>query len=409
MKRKIISCSVLMFFVCIYISGVTMAASQSDINNLNQQKKNAQNDLSNIKEEKSSVQSEVDSLNEEISSIESSMDELQVQIDSLNNEITQKQNEVTQCQKDIEEKNELLKKRLVAMYKTGNTSFLDVLLSSKSYLDLFTAYDAVKEITKADTDLIDDITEKKNKIETDKKELETKKTELDNAQASKKAKSAALTVKKQEKASKVNQLSADEKAKQTEIDNYAAQIKKVEDEIAAVAKAAASASKNKNGSQKAYSGGKLKFPLVSYSYVSQYYGYRPASATGGVGSTNHKGWDIAASDGTTILAAHSGTVKILSNSCSHNYAKYKRYVNGKKETNMCGCGGGYGNYFEIVGDDNITTLYAHCSSINVSNGQRVSAGQAVGTVGSTGNSTGFHLHFGVLLNGNFDDPANYLS
>ena len=68
MKRKIIACSVLMFFVCIYISGVTMAASQSDINNLNQQKKNAQNDLSNIKEEKSSVQSEVDSLNEEISS-----------------------------------------------------------------------------------------------------------------------------------------------------------------------------------------------------------------------------------------------------------------------------------------------------------------------------------------------------
>lgn len=117
------------------------------------------------------------------------------------------------------------------MYKTGNTSFLDVLLSSKSYLDLFTAYDAVKEITKADTDLIDDITEKKNKIETDKKELETKKTELDNAQASKKAKSAALTVKKQEKASKVNQLSADEKAKQTEIDNYAAQIKKLKTKL----------------------------------------------------------------------------------------------------------------------------------------------------------------------------------
>lgn len=405
MKRKIIACSVLMFFVCIYISGVTMAASQSDINNLNQQKKNAQNDLSNIKEEKSSVQSEVDSLNEEISSIESSMDELQVQIDSLNNEITQKQNEVTQCQKDIEEKNELLKKRLVAMYKTGNTSFLDVLLSSKSYLDLFTAYDAVKEITKADTDLIDDITEKKNKIETDKKELETKKIELDNAQASKKAKSAALTVKKQEKASKVNQLSADEKAKQTEIDNYDAQIKKVEDELAAVARAAATASKNKNGSnngsQKAYSGGKLKFPLVSYSYVSQYYGYRPASATGGVGSTNHRGWDIAASNGTTILAAHSGTVKIFYNSCTHNYPKTRK--------NNCGCGGGYGNYFEIIGDDNITTLYAHCSEIIVSNGQRVSAGQAVGKVGTTGHSTGAHLHFGVLLNGTFDNPANYLS
>ena len=100
-----------------------------------------------------------------------------------------------------------------------------------------------------------------------------------------------------------------------------------------------------------------------------------------------------------IVAAESGTVGTVSETCSHNYGK----------SYSCGCGGGYGNYVTINhGSGNLTTLYGHCSSIIVSSGQYVEKGQVIGYVGSTGFSTGFHLHFEVIDNGSRNNPRNYL-
>ena len=107
---------------------------------------------------------------------------------------------------------------------------------------------------------------------------------------------------------------------------------------------------------------------------------------------------MAAPKGTSILAAESGTVISVYTGCTHNYGK----------TKSCGCGGGYGNYIMINHGGGLVTLYGHCTSINVSTGSKVSRGDLIATVGTTGASTGYHLHFGVLLNGTYVNPAPYI-
>ena len=119
------------------------------------------------------------------------------------------------------------------------------------------------------------------------------------------------------------------------------------------------------------------FPLKSYSYVSSEYGPR-------WGST-HTGIDLAAPAGTHIYSWRSGTVT------------------------FAGWSGGYGNFIIVDHGDGFVTRYAHCSKIAVTKGQTVSQGQVIGYVGTTGNSTGNHLHFEVKVNGNFVNPRNYLS
>ena len=118
------------------------------------------------------------------------------------------------------------------------------------------------------------------------------------------------------------------------------------------------------------------------------------------GSYNHGAIDIAGSGimWSNVLASASGTVVIASNTCSHNYGKYY----------SCGCGGGYGNYVWIDHGNGKATVYAHLSDLTVSEGDYVSAGQLIGYVGSTGHSTGPHLHFTVYKNGKLINPMSVL-
>lgn len=119
-------------------------------------------------------------------------------------------------------------------------------------------------------------------------------------------------------------------------------------------------------------------------------------------NSSHKGIDIGTSKGTTIRASAAGTVTTVCTGCPHNYP-------GFSSAKGCRCGGGYGNYLIITHGNGVQTLYAHCTSISVKAGQKVSQGQAIATVGSTGNSTGNHLHFEVRVNGVAQNPFNYVS
>ena len=135
------------------------------------------------------------------------------------------------------------------------------------------------------------------------------------------------------------------------------------------------------------------WPTPGYYYISSGFGAR--------WGTTHKGIDIgdAGIMGASVCASKSGTVTYVYNSCTHNYAK----------TSSCGCGGGYGNYIIIQHDGTYSTLYGHLTSASVSVGDYVQQGQVIGTVGSTGWSTGAHLHFEVRVNGKQQDPLDYVS
>ena len=139
------------------------------------------------------------------------------------------------------------------------------------------------------------------------------------------------------------------------------------------------------------SDGSFGWPCPGHYYISSGFGSR--------WGTTHKGIDIAQNQGAAVVASRSGTVIKANSSCTHNYGK----------SGNC-CGNGYGNYVILQHDDaTYSTLYGHMASITVSVGEYVSKGQTIGYVGSTGWSTGYHLHFEVRKNGTPVNPSNYLN
>jgi len=135
------------------------------------------------------------------------------------------------------------------------------------------------------------------------------------------------------------------------------------------------------------------WPAPGFCYISSYYGPRWGSFHGGIDVGD------AGIHGGAACASKSGTVITVCNSCTHDYPK-----NGS-----CGCGGGYGNYVVISHDGTYSTVYGHLASACVSVGQYVNQGDVIGYIGSTGWSTGAHLHFEVRVNGNRVDPLGYVS
>ncbi len=238
---------------------------------------------------------------------------------------------------------------------------------------------------------------KKNLYGKAKDELNAQKNEAKTTKANAEKENVKLKNAKAQKNSEVQKLTDEEKELQSKIDEYQAEMDRIEAEFKRIAaeEAAKSSATNKNVNFN----GELAWPCPNYTRISSYFGGR-ASPGGGVGSRNHKGMDLAAPHGSSIVAAESGTVILVSNTCTHDYPK--------TVATKCGCGGGYGNYVMISHGNGLVSLYGHCSSISVSKGQTVTRGQHIANVGTTGYSTGNHLHFGLLLNGSYIDPEPYI-
>ena len=394
--KKIVS--LILLIAILSISVLSIAATTSE---LNEQKEDLQGQIDENEEKINTIDNEMDSvlleiekLDNEIMAKEEEIENLNTELTNLNNEISELETKLNEEQAKYDEQYETLCTRLVAQYKMGNTSYLDVLLNSKSLSDFISKYYIIGKIADYDTKLLDQIEEQKNTIETSKKEVETKKSEVSEKQAQVKTEEIKLTNDRTNKNKYVSQLTDEQKALQEQIDKYNDEMQALEKEIQEIARQSTTTSGG------GYTGGLLEWPCPVYSRISSYFGGRN-SPGGGVGSTNHKGIDIAAAGGNKIVAAESGTVIKVSNTCTHNY--------GKTPSTRCGCGGGYGNYLMISHGNGLVTLYAHCSTISVSVGQTVSRAQQIATVGTTGYSTGNHLHFGVLLNGTYVNPMSYFN
>lgn len=403
MRKKILCVFIISLLMGTYNINV-LAATVDSLNKTKSEaeagKSEAQAQLSNIQSEKKSVMDEVSEITSQMNSVQAEVNSLQNQLDELNSTITTKENEIKEKEKNIQEKQKLLKTRLVAMYKRGNISYLDVLLGSNNYIDMIASYDAVKEITDADTNLINEITSVKNELEESKKQLEEQKKQVDTVKAEKEVKNQQLAEKKAQKDAKVSQLSADEKTKQAEIEKFNSAIANADAEIKRQVEAAKKAAATTNSSKSSGSGssyinnssGSLGWPLpsryASYSYITSYFGRR-AQPTAGA-STNHGAIDIGVSY-QPVYAAESGVVVAAS------------YWSG------------YGNFIMIwhKSRGELYTCYGHLSSYKVSSGDSVSRGQQIAVSGNTGISTGPHLHFEVRSGGNGSgnrvDPLGYLS
>ena len=369
---------------------VVLAATSSELNasktETDKKIEEAKEELEHIDAEKSDTLQQVESLITQISSAQSEIDELDTKISDMNTQIEEAQSKLNEKQEEYDGKEALLEKRLVAAYEAGETSYLDVLLSSSSLTDLISNYYMISEITQSDMELMEKIQKEQEEIETAKQTLETSKQELDSVRAQKQQKATELQNAKSQKDTYVAQLNEQEKNTQAELEQFEQDKRAIQAELERIARqeAANSGSSNvSNITNNPSSSGYIR-PIVGYSITCGWMGY-----------SGHTGVDFSGSgiSGKPILAAKAGTV-VTSTAL--------KYANGNYRS--------YGEYIVINHHDGTMTLYAHGApgSRLVSAGQSVSQGQQIMSVGTTGNSTGYHLHFEVRVNGRPVNPTPYL-
>ena len=345
-----------------------------------------------ITAEKNQTVQEVEDISNQISSYESQIAELDTKIADLNTQISENEAKLAEAEEDYKQQEELLEKRLVASYEAGETSYLDFLLSSDGIVDFISNYFLVTEIATTDAELLDSIEQQKNEIEQAKTDLEKDKRELDTSKAEKQSVATELEQTKSEKNAKVAKLSEDEQAIQAQIDELAEanksldaeilrkqqqiqeQLRKQQEQANKGNSNSSGGSSSSGGSGSSTGGGSVSnsgfiYPVPSgYARITTGLYYSSGQYHGGVdfGSGGINGQPVyAVADGVVV------TAKALTTS--------------------------YGNYVIIAHSNGLYTLYAHgqMGSIRVSEGQYVSQGQQIMNVGSTGNSTGPHLHFEV--------------
>ena len=308
--------------------------------------------------------------------------------------IAEKAAELEEAQRLEDEQLERYRARVRAMEENGGYNILAIISKSDSFSDMLTAMDDVGEIMESDRQLEDAYIAARENTESVKADYENTRSELEELKAQLKAEQEELEKDIEEAIQIILDLENDLENRQAEYDAIMAAedaanatidklVAELEAQRAAEAAAAAAAAGGSSGGGSANASGSFLWPVASYVYVSSRFGLRVHPITGKTKS--HTGIDIASNQGTAVYASDGGTVT------------------------LAGWNGGYGNCIMIDHGNGYVTLYGHLSSISVSVGQTVSQGATIGAVGSTGNSTGPHLHFEVLKNGTRIDPEQFFS
>lgn len=394
MKKRIISifiCSILIFgnFASVIAATKTELENQGAI--VDVQLEEAEEHLEELNVNMTEALTELNNINAQISDCESEIEELEAQIEELETQIEEQNNKINELQEKYDEENELLKERLVASYECGEISFLDVLFSSESLTDFISNYYIVTEIMDSNVKLLESIEEQKEEVERIKAKLELDEASVKNSKNTVEAKRKSLTVLRKQQNIAINNLTEEEKKIQQDIDDLNAIKEAIENEIKDIARREAEAAKKNNNTSSIIStpsaSGYIK-PISGYNITTGYGSYRTRPG-------KHTGVDYSGSgiSGTPIYAVKDGTVEI---SIAKKNAK-GQYIS-------------YGEYILINHHDGTMTLYAHGApgSRLVEKGDKVKQGQKIMSVGTTGNSTGYHLHFEVWLNGVNVDPTPYL-
>ncbi len=331
--------------------------------------------------------------------LDSSLTVLNQELDELADKIVQKEADIEIAGQELEmaraveaDQYEAMKLRIKYMYERGKTNYLDMLLQSKDLIQLMNRAEYVQQIAEYDRKKLYEYEDIRKEVAAREQQLNQEHEELlllqEQTEAKQQSVETLLAQKNQELKnfeSRIHaaqgQISAYEKdiqAQENKVKQLEAEIKRKEEE----AKKAAEAAGQKYNT---VSLGNIKFiwPCPASSRITSGFGARTSPTEGA--SSNHQGIDIGAASGSSILAAASGTVVIA----TYSYSA--------------------GNYIMINHGGGVYTVYMHCSQLLASEGQDVIQGQTIAKVGSTGYSTGPHLHFGIRANGQYVNPSNYVS
>lgn len=378
--RKRVLCALFCCFLCAaLLCGVSSQAFAADTleelraeqDDLERRKEENDLKLEELRKDTDQKRAYRDTLYQQIDTLQGQIDLLRRQIDDLNAQITQAEDKLAEKQEGINRNMDLLKERVRALYVTGDASTLEMILNSRNLIDFAEKTQFLKAITQHDQELIkllngqmDAIQEDLDKIKADKAELSGRKKDLDS-------KGAELTELYQEAQKLVDDAENQELNARTNSELLGSQIEENQDAIAALEEEI-----RKQGiSGSGYAGtGSFIWPMPGYTYLTCYFG-----------ENGHRGIDIAGGDiyGKPIVAADSGTVTYAGWNDSYGWCVFIDHGNGYE------------------------TRYAHMSALGTDTGAAVDQGQIIGYVGSTGNSTGPHLHFEVISGGGLTDPMGY--
>lgn len=375
--KKVIS------FVLINILTVStvFAATEADLKNQLDKAassiKATETEIKKVEKQQNSLLDEIESLDLEINSVEKELISIQSQINKINASISEKEETIKNNEEKLKTENELLQKRVAAMYENGKVSYWKILLEADGIVDFVKRYELVNMMIDSNKDLIAELDELSKKIEEEKKELENDKVVVEAAKRQESAHQEQLATSRSAKESRFKLLEKDAKELQKQLDREKAESDRLEQELKNLSKTSTVVYDSTTS---------FIWPLPSTSKkITCNYGYRTHPVTG-VKNSFHTGVDIGnAPTGTEIYAVKSG--KVIT----------------------AGWNTAYGNRVIIDHGNGITTMYAHASKLLVSVGDTVTQGQVIAKVGSTGYSTGPHLHFEVRKDGASQNPKNYIN
>lgn len=361
-------------------------AAKKEVSNL----KSSLTDVEALKKEleqsKSDLTTYVTELDRQLSGIQEKIQQYNTLIVEKEEQIEETTEELNEAIKRQEEQYEAMKKRIQFMYERGDTFYLELLFSATSFSDMINKADYIEALSEYDQRKLEEYVETKEMVQLCKEELEAEKEVLDEAKAAVEAEEANISELIGQKEAQIVSVSSDISNKEAAIKEYEDMIAQENAEIAALEKAVAEEKARleaENAQARTYNGGMFAFPCPGFKRISDEYGNRIHPILGT--QQFHNGVDLAAPSGTPIYAAYDGDVVAATYS------------------------GSMGNYIMIDHGSGLYTIYMHCSALYVSKGQTVTKGQNIAAVGSTGRSTGPHLHFSVRLNGSYVSPWNYIS
>ncbi len=405
----------------------TVAFSATDISQLEEDKSETESKLEQLEKDKEENQRDIEEkearqeeLMAQLAEIDEKIRASRAKLLELDKKISEKQEDIRQADQDVEESTKNLQQRIRAIYMAGDATNLEIILGARDFSDFLDKLELVESISTHDAQLIDRLKQDLTRQQEEKSALDQAKAEQEQEQQALDQEQENYQALVEENKELLNALHDEEVQISDELDENNEELKKLESEIQeyyAEQKRKAEEEKKRQeelkkqqeqqeqqsgGSSDGNSSGSGDVTPTGSGYQWPAPGFLTLTSLWDEdrGYANHGALDIAGAGimGARVVAAESGTVAFAYSGCTHNWGKPMSY--------SCGCGGGYGNYIMIDHGNGYSTLYAHFSSLAVSAGDTVQKGQVIGYAGTTGHSTGPHLHFETRYMGEKYNPLN---
>ena len=386
-------------FVCCALAAFPSFATKSGLTDakkkktaIEQEMKRAKETLAKLEALKGDAVAYVKQMDATLETLSEELSQLSTDIEAKEEQITITTTELQAAEATAAEQYDAMKLRIKYMYEKGDSSYVDLLLQARSLSELLNRAEYIGKISEYDRVKLDEFIATKEQVAETKAVLETEHAELLELREQTEAKHASveelLAAKQAElKAveSKIDAAEADVSAYQKDLKKQEDSIKAIEAEIRRQEEAAKKKAESSGTTYKTQSIGDIKFiwPCPASGRITSKFGSRTSPTKGA--SSNHQGIDIGAATGSNILAAAGGTVVVS----TYSYSA--------------------GNYVMINHGGGVYTVYMHASKLLCKVGDTVKQGQVIAKVGSTGYSTGPHLHFGIRVNGTYVNPSKYVS